>query len=163
NHEAAKQTLRRLEARIEVRRDELRDALRSLDSTYSRRRDELARRASELRAEPPSDAAPGGGIPVPGVDLAHEPPARPGVDARLDRILDEWRRRSAAHASFDIRFTLRERDSKWGDDVSGTGQVVLTSAGRMFFEVDRDPGGKHDRERIICADDAMHQFISKSK
>lgn len=33
----------------------------------------------------------------------------------------------------------------------------------MLFEIDRDRGGAHDRERIIYIDDAMHQFLSGSK
>jgi hypothetical protein len=121
------------------------------------------RRASERRAEPPRDAAPGGGIPVPGVDPAPEPPLPSRADARLDRILDEWRRRSADRTSLDVRFTLRERDLKWGDDVSGTGRVVLTSTGRMLFEADRGSGAAHHREWIIDTGDAMHHFVSKSK
>jgi hypothetical protein len=163
DREEADRILRRLNELIDGRRKGLQDALRFLDTTYSRRRDELMRRASERWAEPPHDGTLGGGIPVPGVDLAPDPPLPPQAGARLDRILDEWRRRSAAHRSLDVRFTLQERDLKWGDDVSGTGRVVLTSSGRMVVEINRDRGAARDQERIIWTADAMHQFVSKSK
>jgi RNA polymerase sigma factor (sigma-70 family) len=163
DREAVGRTLGRLNTLIDARRQGLQDALRSLDAHYARRRDELGRRASEMRPEPSGDAASGGGIAVPGVDLAPDPPAPQGAEARLDRILEEWHRRSAAHASLDVRFTLRERDSRWAEDVSGTGHIVLTSAGRMLVEIDRGTKGAHDKERIIWGEDAVHQFISKPK
>jgi hypothetical protein len=163
NREEAERILRRLNELIDEHRKRLQAALRSLDTTYARRRDELMRRASERRPETSREAAPSGGIPVPGVDLTPDPPASPEVDARLDRILDEWHRRSAVRTNLDVRFILRERDRKWGDDVSGTGRAVLTSEGWMLFEVDRGPGPARGLERIIRTDGAMHQFRSKPK
>jgi hypothetical protein len=116
-----------------------------------------------MRPEPTGEALPAGGIPVPGVDLVPDRPAPQGAEARLDRIIEEWHRRSAAHASLDVRFALRERDSRWSEDVSGIGRIVLTSGGRMLVELDRGIGGAHDEERIIWGEDSVHQFISKTK
>jgi RNA polymerase sigma factor (sigma-70 family) len=161
--EGVDRTLQRLNGLIERRRKALQDELRSLDTTYARRRDKLVREASERRPEPPREAAPRDGIPVPGVDLVPDRPVSPQAGARLDRILDVWRRRSADHTSLDVRFSLCERDRRWGDDVFGTGRIVLAPGGRMLVELDRGTGAARDRERIIWTDDAWHQFLSKSK
>ncbi len=163
DREAVGRTLGRLNTLVDARRKGLQDALRSLDANYARRCDELKRRVSEMRPEPSGDASPRGDIPVPGVDLAPDPAAPQRAEARIDRILEEWHRRSAARASLDVRFALRERDSKWGEDAPGTGRIVLTSGGRMLVELDRGTGGAHDQERIIWGEDAVHQFFSKSK
>jgi len=66
--EGAHRTIRQLDALIEERRKGLQDALRSLDARYSRRRDELFRRASEGRTESHRDAVPSDAGPEPGFD-----------------------------------------------------------------------------------------------
>ena len=163
DREGANRTIQRLDALIAERRMGLQDALRSLETNYSRRRDELLRRASERRPEAPRDAAPAGGTSGPGADLPPEPLTPQQADAGLDRILDEWHRRSAERTSIDVRFTVRERDPKWGEDETRNGRVVLTSAGRGLVEVERDAGGVRNEERIIWTDDAVHQFLPGQK
>jgi|GEM_PF-2854728 len=155
---AVGRTLGRLNSLIETRRKDLRDELRSLDALYAPRWEKLRRRVSELPRKPS-----GNGISVPGVDLVPDSPAPQRAEARLDRILEEWHRRSAAHTSLDVRFTLRERSPTWGEDVSRAGRIVLTSEGRMRVDLDQSTGKTNDQERIIWGEDAVHQFISKSK
>jgi hypothetical protein len=41
-------------------------------------------------------------------------PAEAGANSRLGRVLDEWRRRSAAYSSLDVKFTGRARNATWG-------------------------------------------------
>jgi hypothetical protein len=163
DREEADGTIQRLDALIAERRAGLQDALRSLETNYSRRREELLRRASERRPEAPHDAAPAGGTSSPVTDLPPEPLTPEQADAGLDRILDEWHRRSAERTSIDVRFTVRERDPKWQEDETRNGRVVLTSAGRGLVEVERSARGARNEERIIWTDDAVHVFLPGQK
>ncbi len=131
--EGVDRTMQQLNALIEARRKGLQDALRSLDTNYLRRRDELLRRASERRPETRREAVPKGGVPDVEVEFTPDSPIQSGADSRLDRVLDEWRRRSAAYTSLYVRFTGRWTNPRWGDDDPMTGRVVLTKGGRAFI------------------------------
>ena len=161
--EGADRTIQHLNALIEERREGLQDALRSLDANYSRRRDELLRRASERRPETHKDPIPEGDIPDPGLEMAPDAPARPEADARLGRILEEWRRRSAAYTSLDVRFTGLERNPRWGEENPLTGRIVLASGGRAFVEVARGAEKARFTERTIWMDDTMHLFLPERR
>jgi hypothetical protein len=65
DRDGADRTIQCLDALIEERRQELQDALRSLDAVYARRRVELVRRAYQRRPETHRDAIPNEGSPEP--------------------------------------------------------------------------------------------------
>ncbi len=163
DREGAGRTIHQVDALIEARRKGLQDALRSLDANDSRRRNDLFRRASESGSDPQGNAIPKEDIREPGSELTPDSTLQPGADARLGRILDEWRRRSAACTSLDVRFTGRDRRPDWNEDEPLAGRIVLTSGGRAFVEVVRGVGKGSQRERIIWTDDAMHQFLVEQK
>ena len=66
---APDRTIQRLNALIHERRQELQDALRSLDAVYARRRVELVRRAYQRRPETQQEAIPEESIPDPEFEL----------------------------------------------------------------------------------------------
>ncbi len=96
--------------------------------------------------------------------LADEP-AKAADETKLNRILDEWQRRSATRTSIDVSFTRTDKSEKWGMDESFTGRVVLLPEGRAFVQTFKptQDGRVVETERVVWIAHALHVFRFESK
>jgi hypothetical protein len=94
-----------------------------------------------------------------------EPPPTPSEQGsqqdqagRLNSILEQWHRQSAARTAYDVRFTLLGRSPAWGDKPY-SGRVVLALGGRALYEAVRiDTEGKPagEADRMVWTNQAFH-------